>query len=436
MLTRLSRTEQLFTRAQKLHLLDRYEESVEVFEQAHKHNPTHTGISLHRALALSDVACFDKAYEVLCNAIKLQPSNPVLYMFLGQISFDHENYIDTLKYCKKALKHNPLNVHARGLMMLVSLAQGQVDEAYQSLTRPPPNQWGNVCQVLHRHGLVRLPSTVQLANLALQSRILLTVETYAWQKNLAVRSLSQQLVEQQQNASSNLAYRGLEMIDTLLTYSTLGIKQSFIVLKYAGNKKRRDESRLRIKADKSYYLCQTSSAITAYENILQKMPESVDVKQRLLELYYESGKFDAALSTLKQLIHYGTSEHNPGPSESLLLGELLYVNGQSDEAIHYLRQALESPLSEFKHFYYCGLNDLKSGRKVSARQQFAKALGQLNPNICRLRLDELKRVDSNLPSKEDISEHGADTGSHTVCFANESPPFSTDLSTIPSLHNK
>ena len=184
MLARMSRTERLFTRAQNLRFVDQYEDSIEVFEQAHKLNPTHTGISLHWALALSDAARFDQACDVLQNAVKLQPSNPVLHVFLGQINFDHENYIQALKCCQQALKHDPLNVYAYGLMMLIPLAQGKVDEAYQSLTRPPSNQWGNVWQALHRRGLVRLPSTEQLANVALQSRLLLTVETYAWQNNL------------------------------------------------------------------------------------------------------------------------------------------------------------------------------------------------------------------------------------------------------------
>lgn len=392
MLARLSRAERLFTEAQKLAGQGKMAEAIAAFEAAHALSPAHVGVYLHWALALSEVGRHGKACEVMRQAIALQPSSPVLYLFLGQICFDAENYPEAKTNLQIAFDYDPFNVHTQAFLALIALMQGQLEEAYQCLTRPIPIPAGTIERTICRCGLLQPPSTLQLANAALQSRILLAIETYFWQQQLSPRSLSQQLVDLQQSLPSHFPSRCLATLDAFLTHVILGAKRLYVSLRYVYDRTSRTDALRHIIADKAYYLCQTSPAIVSYQKILERHPESSIIKQRLFELCYETGDVDNALTYLQDLTQYGTPHHQPTPLERLYLGELLSLVGKTQEGRRYLEQAATSSLREFKLHYFLGLDEVRAGRKANARQQFAQALRILNPDICLLRLQELNRI--------------------------------------------
>lgn len=392
MLARLSRAERLFTYAQKLFAHGKMVEAIEAFEAAHARSPAHIGVCLHWALTLSEVGAYDAAREVMRRAITVQPSSSVLYLFFGQICFDGEDYPEAKKHFQIALDYDPFNVHTQAFLALIALIQGDVQESYQCLTRPIPIPAGTIEQTICRCGLSQPPSTLQLANVALQSRILLAIETCFWQQQLSPRSLSQQLIEQPQSLPPHLSSRCLASLDAFLTHVILGAKRLYVSLRYVYDRTSRTDALRHIVADQAYYLCQTSQAIVSYQKILQRRPESLIVKQRLFELLYETGNFDNALTYLQELTQYGTPQHQPTPLECLYLGELLILVGKAQAGRRYLEQAATAPISEFKLHYFIGLDEVRAGRKANARQQFAQALRILNPDICLLRLQELNRI--------------------------------------------
>lgn len=402
MLARLSRAERLFTYAQKLSAHGKMAEAIEAFEAAHTLSPTHIGVCLYWALALSEMGCHDDAWEVMQRATKLQPTRSVLHLFLGQICFDREDYPTAKTYFQNALNDDPFNVHTQAFLALIDLIQGHIQKSYQCLTRPIPIPAGTIEQAICRFGLSQPPSTLQLVSVALQSRILLTIETYFCQHQLSPRSLSQQLVDLQQTQPPHIPARCLATLDALLTHGVLGAKRLVVALRYLLDRKSRIEALRHSAADEAYYLCQTSQAIAAYQNLLERHPESLLMKQRLFDLLYESGDFDHALTCFQELTRYGTSQHQPTPLECMYLGELLYLAGKTKEGRRYLDQAATSPISEFKLHYFIGLDEVRARRKTNARHHFAQALRILNPDICLLRLQELNRIHPGVALKQPI----------------------------------
>jgi tetratricopeptide (TPR) repeat protein len=392
MLARLSRAERIFTYAQKLFLDGKFEEAIRSFQAAYELSSAHIGMCLYWALALSEAGCRDEACEVMHRAITRQPSNPVLYMFLGQICFDHQDYPEALKHFQSALEIDPFNVHTQAYVALIALTEGNLQKFFDLLTRPIAFPAGSTEYTISQFGIFSLPSAIQLVNVTLQSRILLAIETYFSRHRLAPRSLSQQLVDLYRSHPPDFPSRCLASIDALLTHVILGAKRITVSLRYICNRKLRDDALRQIVADEAYYLSQTTRAIRCYQQLLEQRPQSLSIKQRLFELLYETGDFDKALTCLQELTHYGTAEHQPTPLDCLYLGELLYLVGKTEEGRCYLDQAAASPINEFKLYYFIGLDELKTGRQIHARRQFNHALRMLNPDICLLRLEELKRI--------------------------------------------
>lgn len=392
MLARLSRTERLFTQAQKLFVNGEIERAIHTFQAAHTLSPDHYGVCLHLALALSEAGCRNEACEVMQQAITLRPCSSVLYLFLGQIYFDHEDFTEAKKQFLTAHAIDPFNVNTQTYLGLIALIEGDIQQSYDALTRPISIPAGTTEQTVHRLGISSPPSTLQLANVALQSRLLVAIESYFLKHELSPRSLSRQLADLPQSLPPNIPSRCLSTIDSLLTHIVLGTKRFFVLLRFFYNRNLRRDAIRHIRADESYYLCQTSQAIVSYQQILTQRPDSSIVKQRLFELQYESGDFDKALTYLLELTCYGTPQHKPTPSDCLYLGELFYLGGKAQEGRRYLDQAVTSQMNEFKLYYFIGLDELRAGRKKNARQRFAQSLRLLNPDICLLRLNELNRI--------------------------------------------
>src|SRR5918912_4160429 len=195
MVRRVLRAEWLFRRGQRLAAQERFDEAREAFAQALSLRPGAAGIYLHQALALAETACLHEAVAALQQAMALQPSNPVLPMFLGRIYFDHADYPKAATWCARALSLSPYNCHALALQALIDLASGQVQQGYERLQQPLPLPISGLeCGFLWL-GRSRIPSVLQQANTAIQSRILLQAETFLLQHPAQARTLAQQLLE-------------------------------------------------------------------------------------------------------------------------------------------------------------------------------------------------------------------------------------------------
>jgi tetratricopeptide (TPR) repeat protein len=393
MVGRVLRAEWLFRRGQRLAAQERFDESCEAFAQALTLRPGAAGISLHQALALVETARLHEAVAALQQAMALQPSNPVLPMFLGRIYFDHADYPQAATWCARALSLNPYNCHALALQALIELASGQVHQGYQRLQQPlslPISALERGCLWLGRS---RIPSVLQQANTALQGRLLLQAETFLLQHPVQARTLAQQLLEKAAAPDGETyADRLMSILDRCLTGGILGIRQLYTALRYAFRPARRAIHLDFLQAEHAAYRGQAAIAQALYTKVAQQDPQMPYVQAQLCEVCYAQGKFREALQHLRRFLKQLPDPDQPSADLAILLGELLCQVGHYQEATAVLAQVVLGTVRDYRLMYYRGLCQLHAGAPAMARRHFTQAVQQLNPDIAALRLDEMYRV--------------------------------------------
>jgi tetratricopeptide (TPR) repeat protein len=393
MVGRVLRAQRLFQRGQKLAAQGCLDAAIEAFVQAQGLRPRAPGIYLHHALALAERARLPEAVRVLQQAIDLQPTNPVLPMFLGRVYFDHADYAQASKWCTRALSLSPYNCHALALQALIEFASGQVLEGYQRLQQPAPLP----LSVLERGVLwlvrSRIPTLLQQTNAALQGRALLQVETLLLQHTTQAQTLAQQLLET--SAASHgetFADRLLGALDRCVTWVILGIRRLYTALRYAFHPASRAMHLRFLQAEDAASRGQAATAQALYTQVAQQNPDMPDIQARLCEVCYAQGKFREALRHLRHLLKQQPDTDQPSAEQSLFLGELLCQGGQYQEAGTVLAQVATDTVRDYRLWYYLGLCQLQAGAPHVAQRSFIQAMQQLNPDIAALRLAELSRV--------------------------------------------
>jgi tetratricopeptide (TPR) repeat protein len=138
MLRRFTKAERLFSRAQRLAAQHQYNAAVEAFGGALALQPRAAGMALHQALALAETAQISTAIATLQEAMRWQPDNPVLPLFVGQLCFDAADYGQAKHWCVHTLALAPYNPYALGLQALVDMALGHIPVGYACLRQPLP----------------------------------------------------------------------------------------------------------------------------------------------------------------------------------------------------------------------------------------------------------------------------------------------------------
>ncbi len=393
MVGRVLRAEWLFRRGQRLAAQERFDEACEAFAQALTLRPGAAGIYLHQALALAETSRLHEAVAALQQTMALQPSNPVLPMFLGRIYFDHADYPQAATWCVRALSLNPYNCHALALQALIELASGQVHQGYQRLQQPLPLPISALERGCLWLGRSRIPSVLQQANTALQGRLLLQAETFLLQYPAQARTLAQQLLEKAAAPDGETyADRLMSILDRCLTGGILGIRQLYTALRYAFRPARRAIHLDFLQAEHAAYRGQAATAQALYTKVAQQDPQMPYVQAQLCEVCYAQGKFREALQHLRRFLKQLPDPDQPSADLAILLGELLCQVGQYQEATAVLAQVVLGTVRDYRLMYYRGLCQLHAGAPAMARRHFTQAVQQLNPDIAALRLDEMYRV--------------------------------------------
>jgi tetratricopeptide (TPR) repeat protein len=393
MVGRILRAEWLFRRGQRLAAQGRFEAACEALAQALSLRPGAAGISLHQALALAETACLHKAVAALQQAMAIQPSNPVLPMFLGRIYFDYADYPQASTWCVRALSLNPYNCHALALQGLIELASGQVHQGYQRLQQPLPLPIPILARGLLWLGRSRVPSVLQQANAALQSRILLQAETFLLQHPAQARTLAQQLLETATAADGETsADRLMTLLERCLSAGIFSLRRLYTALRYAFRPARRAIYLALLQAENAAYRGQAATAHALYATVAQQNPHMPYVQAQLCEVCYAQGKFREALQHLRRFLKQLPDSEPPSAALSTVLGELLCQVGQYQEAATVLTRVVMGTVRDYRLMYYRGLCQLHAGAPAMARRHFTQAVQQLNPDLAALRLAEMYRV--------------------------------------------
>lgn len=396
MLGRVLRAAWLFRRGQRLAAQGRFEAACEAFAQALTLRPGTAGLYLHQALALAETARLHEAVAALQQAMALQPSNPVLPMFLGRIYFDYADYPRAATWCARALSRRPDNCHALALQALIELASAQVPQGYQRLQQPLPLPLSVLERGLLWLGRSRVPSILQQANAALQSRILLHAETFLLQHPTQARTLTQQLLETASRHSETYIDRLMLRLDLCLTDGIFAIRRLYTAWRYAFRPAERALHRRFLQAERAASRGQAATAQALYTQVAQQDPQLPDVQARLCEVCYAQGKFREALRHLRCFLKQLPDTASPSLELAILLGELLCQVGQYQEAATVLAPLAMGTMHDYRLLYYRGLCQLHSGAPGMARRSFTQTLQEVNPDLAALRLAEMYRVYQHL----------------------------------------
>jgi tetratricopeptide (TPR) repeat protein len=380
-------------RGQKLAAQGHVDEAIEIFVQAQELRPRAAGIYLHHALALAETSRWLEAVLALQQAMVLQPANPVLPMFLGRIYLDHADYTKAAFWCARALTLSPANCHALALQALIELANGQIQQGFQRLLQPLPLP----VSVLERGCLwisrSRVPTLLQQANVALQGRVLLHVETFLLQHGALARTLAQQLLDTSApHHDKTFTDQLLTTLDQGLFRGILSIRRLYCILRYAFQPAKRTWCLRFLQAEDAAYHGQAATAQALYAQVAQQDASILYVQEQLCEVCYIQGKFHEALRHLRCLLQQLPDPGQPDAELAVLLGELLCQVGQYQEASAALAKASTSPIRDYRLWYYIGLCQLQAGASQVAQRSFIQAVQQLNPDIVALRLTEMRHL--------------------------------------------
>ena len=391
MMARWGRAARRFSRGQQLLAQGRIAEALGAFAQARSLRLP--GLYLHWGWALAEAGRLPEAHDAMQQAMALQPSNPVLPMFLGQIYVDHGHYDTARTWCDQALALNPHNTHAIALRALTDLALGDIPGGYQGLRQPLPVPMAALERALFLGRKSRFPTVLQESNAALQSRLLVLIETYLLQHEKRGQTLFQQLTLPPNRAkASGWAEAMVLAIDRCCTRVVMRTQRLYIRARYASDASKRASKLLHSTAREADYCGDLSTALSHYTTLLQQIPEPAELHQSVFEIYYEQGDFRRALKHLRRLLGDATPVQRLEAWQACCLGELLYQTGQFSAAVACFSHAMTLPPQDYKLLYYNGLCRLRDGAVSEARRLFARAVQTLNPGICDLRLDEMWRV--------------------------------------------
>jgi tetratricopeptide (TPR) repeat protein len=314
-------------------------------------------------------------------------------MFLGRIYVDHADYANAALWCARALALSPTNCHALALQALIELASGPIQKGAQRLQQPLPLPVSALERGFLWCSRKRIPSLLQQANAALQGRVLLHVETFLLQHGAPARTLAQQLLDTSATSSNETCTnRLLTALDRGLTRGIMSLQRLGILLRYAFQPAQRTLHLLFLQAEDAVCHGQTATAQALYTQVAQQDPAMPYVQERLCEVYYMQGKFREALHHLRRFLKQLPDPEQPGAELSVLLGELLYQEGQYREAGAALAKAGTSIARDYRLWYYLGLCQLRAGAPQMALRAFVQAVQQLHPDIAALRLAEMSRV--------------------------------------------
>jgi predicted Zn-dependent protease len=329
----------------------------------------------------------------LQQAMALQPTNPVLPMFLGRIYLDHTDYANAAFWCARALALSPTNCHALALQALIALAGGQIQQGFQHLQQLLPLPVSALERGFLWCSRSRVPTLLQQANAALQGRVLLHVETFLLQHGAPARTLAEQLLDPSATPNDEtFTDRLLTMLDRCLTRGIMSLQRLCIRLRYAFQPAKRTLHLRFLQAEDAACHGQAATAQALYTQVAQQAPDMPYVQERLCEVCYTQGKFREALRHLRRLLKQLPDPDQPGAELAVLLGELLCQIGQYQEAGAALAKAGTSSARDYRLWYYLGLCQLQAGTPRVAQHSFIQAVQQLNPDIVALRLAEMSRV--------------------------------------------
>ncbi|MDY6835246.1 MAG: tetratricopeptide repeat protein [Chloroflexota bacterium] len=371
--------EYIFSKAQRLAQLGRFDEAVELFDEALSLKPNDSSIYLHKALSLAEKNDYGGSIATILRAVVLNPSNSVYRMFLGRIHYDYDQLDEALKAFEESLNMDRSNEVTWCFKYLTLISKGENTVPYEELR-----------------------NRIQGTSPHFQSRLIVLCEGYLQQNGIR-SAFSGKPVLQDQGTTN--------VVDRLLVRSFGWIEGLVNSIRYASDSPRKSAYMHCLEGDKLSLLGDHVSAIADYIKALDIMPDLDQAKQRLAEAYLNNGEYEHALECVFRTEQYLRDRpilmHEQGALGDtdciasnksqdqylcLVLGIIYYELNQVDQSVVELARAVELGLTDHLAYYYLGLCSIAHDDTFQARRWFQQAARAAGPQLASNRFDEMIRL--------------------------------------------
>ncbi len=129
------KSEVLFFRAQALSNKGQTDKAIRIYERALAWRPFSAGLRLQFGLTLAEKFDYSRAETEIRRAIEIEPTNPVMPMFLGRILLEQGNHQMALASLDASLIHAPQNLLCLSLKGLALLQAGETSKGLELLSQ-------------------------------------------------------------------------------------------------------------------------------------------------------------------------------------------------------------------------------------------------------------------------------------------------------------
>lgn len=344
-----------------------FQASIEAFDQILAIRPNHCFALLHKAMSLSKQKKYQDAVATACASIEADPSNSVIYQYLGKIHYDNRQYHEALKAFDKSLELAP---------------QNQLTMCFRALTYLAMRERLQECHAI-------LKEHITMASQELKSKLLLLCESYLQECGNDARPLGQCQPKPNVLPPGSLQ-ETLSRLSHQLSLKCCGIR-------WLGDAKKAAAHVHYLKGRRNRSLGCMDEAISEYKETLNLCPDLEDAKKELFDLYLDVQRPEAAWQYFEQMedhADYFEPEKLPSLELPIIfnLGRYYYQTETYEKAIERFNFVAAYLQTEYLPHYYLGLAHIANKDEFQAEQSFLRAMQQLNPRVAEIRMDEMMRL--------------------------------------------
>lgn len=336
------------------------------YDQALALAPDFAPARLYRALGLGRMARHHEALAEADRAVALAPRRPAYHLFRGMVAYDAGENRTAADAFGEAHRLAPSNRLAAAYRHLTRIDQGrpEVDPAR----------------------IEELKAELPYANAGFGARWLLCCEDELMHRYPQSRTLALQLIEE-------------TLIRPAMTGSarhrmTQGLaRMGNAVALTPGRRRARRAAR---QGDACLAAGDLDGAIRRYAEALTYRPEWEPLQEKHLDLCLYRGAWEPLMERLSAFGDITRIEARPEAADeqtglALLLAVVRYHQAERRIAERLFEAAVEADPLDYVAPYFLGLCRLARDDRQTAREWFQQALGLLNPDIVRRRLEEWQR---------------------------------------------
>ena len=384
-MVKIIQAEFLFRKGQKQAKAGKWEKSISYFDRVLSLKPKNRGAFLYKAISLSKQNKFDEALSIIGESISLQPDNHANYLIRGMVYYDSGEYDKALGDFEESLNLSPENPLLKCYIALTLLKKNEkVKQAYAALL-----------------------NDIQNTNPEFKARFMVLCESFLLQHKKDSMSLEDTMFHESY-------FKEKTFVSKFFDRWSYKLNQVYVFLFYIFNSTKRKHYVHCLNAEQRLHDGNLIKSIEEYKKALNYLYEYNDALDALLKIYFYQKEYESIAECFAKLKEYkkvlnllSRKDVVEKSKESIIselknhlplvlsLGHYYSRTGNYREAINIFKITAVNFSDEFYYNYHLGLSYLGANYQEKALTYFLKAFQKINPNVAKLRLEEMIRVSKN-----------------------------------------